>query len=214
MLRAMVHMQPALILVDLTCQAIPWAQWIQTLKTSAATRRIPILAFSHHPWRQGADLALDLGADAWTTRDALLADPQRTLAQHLEVPNRRALEESCRAPLPPLAQQGIQAVAAGHYYQAHELLEEAWMEAQAEAGYLLRALLQLAVTYLQLERGNLAGAKKMLLRMRRWLHPLPDRCRGVDVGALRRHVALIESTLEAEGLDADISHLFQPIPLI
>ena len=42
------HMQPALLLFDLENSAVPWEQWIPALKTSPATRRIPILCFGSH----------------------------------------------------------------------------------------------------------------------------------------------------------------------
>jgi hypothetical protein len=53
---------------------------------------------------------------------------------------------------------------------------------------LYRAVLQVAVAYLQIERGNYAGAVKMFLRVRQWLAPLPDVCRSLDVAGLRADV--------------------------
>ncbi|NUM45700.1 MAG: hypothetical protein HUU38_13435 [Anaerolineales bacterium] len=40
--------QPALMIFDLNNGEVPWERWIPVLKTSAATRRIPILAFGSH----------------------------------------------------------------------------------------------------------------------------------------------------------------------
>ena len=51
---------------------------------------------------------------------------------------------------------------------------------------LYRAILQVAVAYLQIERRNYNGAVKMFLRLRQWIEPLPEVCRGVEVGRLRR----------------------------
>jgi hypothetical protein len=48
-------------------------------------------------------------------------------------------------------------------------------------GEVYRAVLQVAVAYFQIERGNYNGAAKMFLRLRQWIDPLPDYCRGIDI---------------------------------
>jgi predicted metal-dependent hydrolase len=64
-------------------------------------------------------------------------------------------------------------------------LEAAWNQDDTPAKELYRAILQVAVAYYQIERGNYNGAVKMFQRMRQWFEPLPDECRGVDIKALR-----------------------------
>jgi predicted metal-dependent hydrolase len=63
-------------------------------------------------------------------------------------------------------------------------------------------VLQVAVAYLQIERGNPNGAKKIFLRSRQWLSPLPDTCRGVDVKQLKKDAAAVEQALKEEGVEA------------
>lgn len=55
------------------------------------------------------------------------------------------------------------------------------------------------MAYLQIERGNYHGAVKMFLRVRQWIDPLPDQCRGVDVARLRDDAAVVYEQLVALG---------------
>ena len=58
-----------------------------------------------------------------------------------------------------------------------------------------RSILQIGIALYQIERGNYRGAVKMLLRVRQWLTPLPDVCRGVDVAGLRQNAQTIYAEL-------------------
>ena len=76
------------------------------------------------------------------------------------------------------------------------------MEATGHEGYLYRALLQTTVAYLHVTRKNFAGAQKMMLRVRQWLDPLPEACRGVDVARLRDHLNGLRKALDEVGLES------------
>ena len=79
---------------------------------------------------------------------------------------------------------------------------------------LYRSILQVAVAYYQVERGNYRGALKMLLRVRHWLTPLPDICRGLDVARLREDVEQVQGALTELGPDSvqELDRaLFRPI---
>ncbi len=91
------------------------------------------------------------------------------------------------------------------------------MEAPGPAGYLYRALLQVTVAYLHIERGNQRGATKMLLRLRQWLDPLPEVCCGVDVASLKANLEELRAALEGtgpKGIEALDRNLLRPIPLL
>lgn len=105
----------------------------------------------------------------------------------------------CSLPLPPAARHGLELFNRGEYFEAHETLEEAWNEDETPGRELYRAILQVAVAYLQIERGNYNGAVKMFLRMRQWFAPLPDRCRGVDIERLRSDAQRVYEALVALG---------------
>ncbi len=95
----------------------------------------------------------------------------------------------CEEPLHPRARLGIQLLNAGRYFEAHEELEEAWREEPGKIRQLYQGILEAAVTYLHITRGNYAGAVKVYGRSMRWLKDWPETCRGVEVGQLRRDLA-------------------------
>ncbi|GEM_PF-6647224 len=66
-----------------------------------------------------------------------------------------------RLSLHPKVWEGLRLFNAGHYFEAHEALEAAWNEDLRPIRELYRGLLQAAVTYLHIQRGNYAGACKM-----------------------------------------------------
>lgn len=125
-----------------------------------------------------------------------------------------AILEACRQELSPLAITGLEEFNRREFFQAHESLEEAWKEDSSPGRELYRGILQVAVAYLQIERGNYRGAMKMFRRARRWLDPLPDACRGVNIAELRATAYHIQQVVQELGpkriMEFDFS-LIQPI---
>jgi predicted metal-dependent hydrolase len=206
--------QPALLLFDLTNQEIPWRTWIPALKSSAATRRFPLMAFGPHEDVDTMQEAKRVGADVVLARSRFTADMPALFAKHACVYDQETLIETCREPLSDLAIEGIRRFNQGDYYRCHDYLEEAWMADQGPGRDLYRGILQAAIAYYQVERGNYRGAIKMLLRVRQWLEPLPAVCRGVNVARLREdaervYAALVESGPE-QIKDLDRT-LFRPV---
>ena len=200
-LRAVVDRQPALMVFDLSSSTLPWARWIQILSTSAATRRIPLLAYGPHVEENNLRRARELGAWKVLPRGAFLGALPGLLTEHALHPDRLAIEIACDGALDARVLDGIRLVQAGDYFAAHEQLEAAVLSTGGAESALYRVLLQVAVAYLHLERGNLRGARKMLLRLRSWLAPLPDVCRGVDLAQLREDVNALQAALDAESSD-------------
>jgi len=129
-------------------------------------------------------------------------------------PDRPILEQTCQAPLSELAQRGLQLYNQGEYFEAHEVLEAAWRQDQTPGRELYQGILQVGIAYLQIERGNYLGALKMFLRARRWLDPLPDQCRGVQVEQLRQDAQRAQAALKALGREhlAEFDRsLFRPV---
>ncbi len=91
----------------------------------------------------------------------------------------------CHGPLPPHAKEGLRLFNAGEYFEAHEALELAWREETGQVRRLYQGILETAVTYLHIQRGNYVGAVKVYDRSRKWLRTWPDVCCGVNVGKLR-----------------------------
>jgi CheY-like chemotaxis protein len=203
---------PALLLFDTTARNLPWRRWIQVLKTSAASRRLPVIAFGPHVNESDLASARAAGADEVFTRGQFQAKLADILQDWAEPPIAGQLQKACRGRVSQLASHGIKLHNQGDYFEAHEELEHAWMEADEHEGYLYRALLQVSVAHLHLERGNAAGAAKLLMRVHRWLDPLPDSCRGLDLARLRRAVEQLRSALY-QSLDSGdaVGAEFQPI---
>ncbi len=215
--RGIVDRRPALMLVDVTSEVIPWERWTQILKTSAATRRIPILAFGPHVETQVLESARAAGADHVVSRGKLQASLSELILEYARVVDFIGLRKACDGVPSALATEGVELLNSGNYYEAHESLEHAWLEAPELEGYLYRALLQVAVAYFQVDRRNYAGAAKMLLRLRQWLEPLPDQCRGVDIAALRRNVGEFAEALDRagpEGLSEMDRAYLKSVPLL
>lgn len=92
----------------------------------------------------------------------------------------------CDGSLHTRARLGILLFNQGRYFDAHEELEAAWREEKGRIRQLYQGILEAAVTYLHITRGNYAGALKVYGRSMRWLKDWPELCRGIDVGQLRR----------------------------
>lgn len=191
--------QPALLLFDLNNDAVPWRDWIAALKSAAATRRIPVMCFGPHEDVATMSAAKSAGADVVLARSRFTADMPALFQRYARIPDRAALAATCAEPLSAPAREGIERFNRGEYYKAHDALEEAWMQDQGAGRDLYRGILQVGIAYYQIEQGNYRGAVKMLLRVRQWLDPLPDVCRGVDVAGLRADVEAVHAALLALG---------------
>jgi hypothetical protein len=184
------------------------------LKSGSATRRIPILAFGPHVEEEMLAEATHNGADRALPRGAFLSDPARWIETYASKPDADALEAGCREPLSDLGRRGLDLLNRGHFYEAHEALEHAWLAEATAGGQVYRVLLQLAVAYHHLQEDNRRGAAKMLLRIRPWLDPLPDRCRGVDLAVVRLLVVRLQQALDRLPAGESTSALARPVPVV
>lgn len=202
LMEAVTRLQPALLVFDLGNDQVPWKEWIAMLRTAAATRRIPLIGFGSHVDVDSFQAAKQAGAQAVLARSAFFGDLPAVLGRYARLPDWEALASECEKPLHPRAMRGLEHFNAGEYFEAHEELEAAWNADPTPARALYQGVLQVAVAYLQIERNNPDGAKKIFLRSRQWLSPLPDSCRGVDVKQLRLDAAEVERMLKEEGVEA------------
>lgn len=92
----------------------------------------------------------------------------------------------CTGDLHPQAKEGLRLFNAREYFEAHEALEDAWNAEEGTAKNLYRGILQTAVVYLHITRGNYSGALKVYERSKKWLADIPDICQGIHVGELQK----------------------------
>ncbi len=109
------------------------------------------------------------------------------------------IESNCSRDLPPRGRDGIALFNHGEYFEAHEALEDAWRDEESEIRDLYRGILQIAVAYLHITRGNYAGAVKVYGRSQKWLKKIPDNCQGVNVKQLLADAKNVMNALQALG---------------
>ena len=102
-----------------------------------------------------------------------------------------AMTDNCHGQLHPQAVEGILLFNSCKYFEAHEALERAWLEEKGEIRNLYRGILQIAVTYLHITRGNYNGAVKVYGRSLKWMKGWPEICRGIQVGKLRFDAGMV-----------------------
>lgn len=200
-IRRLAEWRPALMLVELSSIAIPWFDWISAAKSSPATRRIPVIGFGPHTDLALRAKALEAGCDLVVAKSRLLSALPELIAQHARQIDYSGQQTDCQGSLSELALKGIALFNRGAYFEAHEELELAWNAETGPARDLYQGVLQVAVAYLQITRRNYRGAMKMFLRMRQWLDPLPDVCRGIEVAQLRTEALAARAALETLGPD-------------
>ncbi len=86
--------------------------------------------------------------------------------------------------------EGMALFNAGHWFQAHEVWEDAWRLEAGERRSLLQGLILVAAGWLKREAGRAQGARTLFTRALERLEPLPTLCQGVDVGQLLPQVRL------------------------
>jgi hypothetical protein len=176
---------PALIIIDLGDKNIPWRHWLKRLKSSPAARRFPVLCFGPHVDKVTLAEAKELTADYVLPRSKFFRYLPSVIDDSVRDDDTEAIASTCSEPLALDAAAGINAFNQGHYFEAHEHLEDAWNADKTAGRNFYQALTQIAVVYLQVDRLNYRGAYKMLLRSRQWFHGLPDLCHGVDVKSIK-----------------------------
>jgi predicted metal-dependent hydrolase len=200
LLEMITSLQPVLMIFDLSNTTLPWRDWLPMLKSAPATRRIPVICFGAHVEGETLKFARSAGADVVLARSAFAKDLSGIIQRTARIPDLSGLARACSENLSPLAVKGLEEFNRREYFEAHETLEEAWNQDDSVGRELYRAILQVAVAYLQIERGNYQGAMKMFLRLRQWIDPLPDSCRGVDIAMLRSDAYRAQEELSRIGM--------------
>ena len=89
-------------------------------------------------------------------------------------------------------ERGLELIAAGEFFAAHEELEDEWREAPHEERDFLQGLVHVAVAWYQAGRGNRYGCERQLAKATRRLGPYAPQHRGVDIEATLGSVAVAQ----------------------
>jgi len=106
---------------------------------------------------------------------------------------------SCNGEIHPKAIEGMYLFNLRKFFEAHEELEIAWNEEKSKVRDLYRGILQIAVTYLHITRGNYDGAIKVYKRSQRWLDGWNDVCRGINLKQFQADARNVMNEVERLG---------------
>ncbi len=84
--------------------------------------------------------------------------------------------------------EGIRLFNAGDFFEAHEVLEEVWLEVRGESRDFYRGLIQLAVAYHHGSERNFRGCLALFERGPKLLQPYRPWFLGVDLEAVLEQV--------------------------
>jgi len=98
-----------------------------------------------------------------------------------------------------LLAEGVRLFNEGRWFEAHEVLERAWLDEPTPLRRLYQGILQVGVGLHHARRGNLDGALALLDRGMSLLAAFEPRRLGVDVERLVRDAAAARRTLAAPG---------------
>ena len=102
-----------------------------------------------------------------------------------------------------LLEKGIQLFNAGQFFDCHEVLEEAWVEASGEQKIFLQGLIQAAVSLHHLKRKNLVGARRLLDAGIQKLGNFTPHQESLDVANLLEHLGRLQSQIDSGELADD-----------
>jgi predicted metal-dependent hydrolase len=100
-------------------------------------------------------------------------------------------------------QLGLEQIAGGEYFEAHETLEDVWRAADPAERDFFQGLVHVAVAWYQAGRGNRVGCGRQLEKATRRLAPFAPEHRGVDVEALLRSVDRARGVVESGSLELE-----------
>src|SRR3954453_3128858 len=97
--------------------------------------------------------------------------------------------------------RGLEAIRTGHYFEAHEELEEAWRAAPPEERDFYQGLVHVTVAWYQAGRGRPVATGRQLEKAARRLAAFAPSHRGVDVAGVLVQVERARELVAGGSLD-------------
>ncbi len=101
--------------------------------------------------------------------------------------------------LPPAAEEGIRRFNAGFYFEAHDLLEEVWIERGGLERQFYQGLIQVAVGLYKIAGGNQGGAVSLLRKGLTKLRAARELATPIDLERLIAETAAVLARVQALG---------------
>jgi predicted metal-dependent hydrolase len=98
-------------------------------------------------------------------------------------------------------EKGVAEFNAGLFFECHDTLEDLWSGVRGPSRDFFQGLIQVAVAFHHLTRGNLAGAESLLQRALGRLAKYPERYYGFDLAALRSELGAWLERVRTRALD-------------
>jgi predicted metal-dependent hydrolase len=98
---------------------------------------------------------------------------------------------------------GLELIATGQYFEAHEELELAWRAAREDERDFFQGLVHVAVAWYQAGRGNRTGCERQLAKAARRLGPYAPGHRDVNVAGVIVQVSAAARTVQAGSLELE-----------
>jgi predicted metal-dependent hydrolase len=209
----LVALQPWLIVLDLQCNP-QWQQFIIDTKTSPATRKMPLLVIAPDGDAASMESAKKAGANTVMTLSAFLADIAGAISKHARVDESAELLRQAQLPLPEMAKHAIEQFNRREFWEQHETFEHVWKDEPGPVRQMYQGILQVGVAYLQIQRKNYIGARKLFQRAWQYLNVLPDVCQGVDIAQLKTDTQAALTELERLGPEGIVEFpdaMFKPV---
>ena len=94
----------------------------------------------------------------------------------------------------------------GNYFVCHEFLEALWLDEHDPQRELYKGILQIGIGLLHLQRGNLSGARRLLLNGSKLIEPFTPSLFGIDLLTLLSDARSVLRRLE----EPNHTHSFLP----
>lgn len=172
---------PVLVIVDLFSRGFNWERLVRLVKgPGKKAAHVPVLGFGPHVDLALRERALAAGCNAVVGRAAIAGQLLPLVEKHKWVVNRNR----CHDAPPPLLLEGIRLLNQGHYFECHEVIEDAWVQEKLPIRLMYQGILQIGVACHHINRQNWRGAVKLLERGVPKLGRFAPECMGINIAHL------------------------------
>lgn len=172
---------PVLVIVDLFSRNFDWERLVRFVKGPGKKAvHVPTLGFGPHVDLELRERALAAGCHAVVGRGAIAGQLAHLVEKHKWVID----TGRCREMPPPLLLEGLKLFNQGHYFECHEVIENAWNEETDPVRVMYQGLIQISVACYHVQKKNWRGAMKVLERGIPKIGRFSPGCMGLDIAHL------------------------------